>query len=452
MDVNIFATNKFLESDEATKSIDVDHTVTDSKFRFCTECVVLLKDGIDAKAVLDEVQKAVDEDGLGDSVATVKGPAKGGGQMVKVHIHTNEPSQIYDRIQPYNKDATFKKEKVEDMLVMRELMHGDSFLDLGDAKFTIMGFCSYLLPPLNDMEELHTLPVFLVPETTQEPIDMRFVSDADACVALNAQRHKDTAIKYTTAASNPMQLKIEILAALSKDKPLLLVLWGLDKRLSAIGRNALAAIEMLEPEQKDLVKIFVHGWGFHEAPFLLEAIKYAHEGKTIDEAISACKRIADHQTCFSNFMTSSTVKKLLAWRPGLFPKDFSVEDDSFVGFGIPITMRDEVLDEFQRAGMLFNVQLQESSMADLQNAEIARIKRDLKQDERIKMVLCQTCGRPDFGYEYIEKLKQANIPMSDDVIISVYNMGIMVSHTYVQCHNVLSPAAHLCLLCIAIIQ
>jgi hypothetical protein len=52
---------------------------------YCTECVVELKDGADAHAILGEIQNAVD-DGLGDSVATVKGPTKEGGEMLKVHI------------------------------------------------------------------------------------------------------------------------------------------------------------------------------------------------------------------------------------------------------------------------------------------------------------------------------------------------------------------------------
>eukprot|EP01083_Nonionella_stella_P134872 410272_1 len=183
-----------------------------------------------------------------------------------------------------------------------------------------MGLCSYVLPPLNDLDELHTLPVFLVPETTQEPIDLRFVSDTDACIALNQQRHKETAIKYTTAASNPFQIKIELLAALNKGKPVMVFLMSTDKRISAIGRNAMAAIDMLEPEQKALIKVFVHGWGFFEAPFLMEAMKCAQEGKTIDEAYAACKQIGDHNFSFSNFVTSETVAKILAWRPGLFPK------------------------------------------------------------------------------------------------------------------------------------
>jgi len=425
MDANMFASAKFIASDDSAASISVDHTVTDSRFRFCTEAVVQLKDGVDAQTIINEIQKAADEDGLGDSIASVKAPAKGGGDMVKIHIHTNEPKLFFEKLRPYSKDPVIKKEKVEDMLVMRELMHGDNALDLGDAKFTIMGLCSYVLPPLNDLDELHTLPVFLVPEPTQEPIDLRFASDTDACIALNNQRHKETAIRYTTAASNPMQIKIELLAALSKEKPVLVFLMSTDKRVSAIGRNVMAAIDMLEPEQKALVKVFVHGWGFFEATFIMEAMTCAQEGKTIDEAYAACERIADRSFSFSNFVTSATIAKLLKWRPGLFPKDFSVDDDSFVAFGMPVTVHEGTpLSKLQRLGMLMSVQTQAESMAELQDAEITRIKSNLKPDEKISSILIQTVGRPDYGYEYVNRLKEAKVPMVDDAVISVYNGGM----------------------------
>jgi hypothetical protein len=422
LDAAMFASAKFMATDEGTNSISVDHTITDSRFRFCTECVVQLKDGIDAQTVVDDIQKAANEYDIGDSIASVKAPGKDGGTMlVKIHIHTNEPSLFFDRMQPYSRDPIFKKEKVEDMLVMRELMHGDRVTDLGDAKFTIMGLAKYVLPPLDDMDELYTLPIFLVPQTTQEPIDCRFVSDTDACVALNQQRHKESAIRYTTAAPNPMQIKIEILAALSKGKPLLVFLMSVDKRVSAIGRNTMAAIDMLEPEKKALVKVMVHGWGFYEAPFLLKAIKCAQEGETIDEAYEACKKLGDHNFSFSNFVTSATVSKLLAWRPGLFPKGFSVEDNSFIGFGIPTTIREKVPTEFQRVGQLMNFQSSANTMSELQDAEIARIKKNLKPDEKIRAILVQTVGRPDYGHQYVKKMKEANVPMTDDVVATVYN-------------------------------
>lgn len=421
LDPRLFQTATLTTNDDSPP-ISVDHTVCDSKYRFCTEAVMLLKDGVAANVVFDRVQKAASQEGIGDSAVFVKGF-----DMVKIHMHTHDPDQLFDILQPFNRDPILKKEKVEDMLVMRESMHGDETLDLADAKFNIMGLCSYILPHTYDLDELHTVPIFAVPSTTQEAIDMRFVSDEDVCVILNQQRHKDTAIRYTTAAPNPMQLKIEILAALAKGKPLLLFLFSADKRISATGRNTMVAIDMLEDEQKKLVKVFVHGWFFYEQPFLMEAIKFAEGGKSIDEAIEACKEIGDHCFSFSNFVTSSSVRKMMAWRPGMFPEGFTVEDNSFVAFGLPVTIRDVVLTEAERVGKLVEVQNKAMSMVDLQDAEIARVKDNLKSDEKLSKVIVQTIGRIDIGYKYLQKLKQSNVPMMDDVELSVCNAGMIAA-------------------------
>lgn len=119
----------------------------------------------------------------------------------------------------------------------------------------------------------------MVPATMQEPIDIRFATDSEACNARNMQRHESTAIRYTTAASNPMQLKIEFLLALSKGKPILGFLMSKDKRVSALGRNVMAAIDMLSPEQQAKISVLAHGWGFHEALLFREAMKLAQEGR-----------------------------------------------------------------------------------------------------------------------------------------------------------------------------
>ena len=124
-------------------------------------------------------------------------------------------------------------------------------------------------------------------------------------------------------------------------------------------------------------------------------------------------------------MTSATMKKLLAWRPGLFPQGFTVEDGTYTGAGIPVTIREDVLSEFERAGMLMKVQVQEKSMEALQEAEIARIKSNLKPGEKIKSILISAVGRPDYGHMYIKKLKDANVPMFDNVTATVFNCGLL---------------------------
>jgi len=428
-DPSLFKTSS-LASDE-TANLAVDHTVTDSRFRYCTEAVVLLKDDVDQKAVLDSVKGAA-EDGLGDSIASVAAPAKEGGRMVKIHIHTNNPQRVFDHLRQFSRSPLLKKEKVEDMYSMREFMNGGGRLNLQDSKFSIVGLCAVLLPQLACSEDLVTIPVSLVPETTQEPIDLRFATDSDACIALNLQRHKETAIRYTTAAPNPMRIKIELLAALAKGKPVLVFVMSTDKRVSAMGRNIIAAVNMLAPEQRARIKVYDHAWGpWHEPAVLMEAIRYANEGKSIDEALEACKALAERHLSFSTFVTSDTVQRLAKWRPGLFPEGFVIDDDIFVSTGIPVTARSEnpPPSEAWRTEMLMNVQRRAASLQELQDAEVCRIKEELKPGEKIASLVVQCVGRIDYGHAFVEKLKAADVPMEAGNVV-VYNMGLFGVATF----------------------
>ncbi len=57
---------------------------------------------------------------------------------------------------------------------------------------------------------------------------------------------------------------------------------------------------------------------------------------TIDKAYEACKKVSDSNFSICNFLTGATVKKFMAWRPGLFPKGFAIEDGQYTGFGISV--------------------------------------------------------------------------------------------------------------------
>ena len=137
------------------------------------------------------------------------------------------------------------------------------------------------------------LPVFIVPATTQEPIDSRYSTEADVTNALNAQRHDDTKTRFTTAASSPMQIKIELLSALAKGKPLLILVVSEDNRVSALGRNIVAAVDMLSPAQKEKCHLLTHGWMMAEGLITTKAIQCAEQGKTVEETIAICGQLAD---------------------------------------------------------------------------------------------------------------------------------------------------------------
>ncbi len=73
--------------------------------------------------------------------------------------------------------------------------------------------------------------------------------------------------------------------------------------------------------------------------------------------------------------------------------------------------------------MLIPVQHKKQSIAEVQDAEIERILMDLKAGERIRTVLISAIGRPDFGYKFVEKMKKANVPMTEDVSTTGLTLG-----------------------------
>ena len=105
--------------------MDVDHTVTDSKFQFCTEAVIKLKDGVTKEQVTVALE-AEEAAGNLDSIAIVCAPAKGGGMMAKAHFHTNDSVGGFAICSGFcsAEGGRLEKEKVEDMYMEREDEHG----------------------------------------------------------------------------------------------------------------------------------------------------------------------------------------------------------------------------------------------------------------------------------------------------------------------------------------
>ena len=82
-------------TDTAANLASVDHTVTESAFQFCTEACIHLKEGMTKDYVQKAFEAATKDDNLGDSLAFVGAPAKAGGDMVKVHIHSNNCQEVF---------------------------------------------------------------------------------------------------------------------------------------------------------------------------------------------------------------------------------------------------------------------------------------------------------------------------------------------------------------------
>jgi hypothetical protein len=263
--------------------------------------------------------------------------------------------------------------------------------------------------------------MFLVPATTGEPIDVRYTTDTDTIIALNQQRNPQTAIKYSTASSSPMQMKIELLAALAKGKPVLVFVFSGSAKISAFGRNVSQAIDMLDPTQKDMVKMFVHGWNNGEASFILEAIDCARNGKTIDETYVICDEYASRLFGKIGFMSSDLFHKMKAWRPELFPNDFTINDGEYQISGTPVPVLlprddDDGGGGVDGGGCPLEDRLKVSmghigmgnSMIDAFQVAAQHIKNGLRGGQKLTNVLIPCVGRPDYGHIFFNILKQTD--------------------------------------------
>merc|ERR1712238_355154 len=199
--------------------------------------------------------------------------------------------------------------------------------------------------------------------------------------------------------SSPMQMKIELLAALAKGKPVLVFLFSTSKKFSSMGRNVIEAIDMLDAEQKKLVTLFVHG-SVIEDVLLVEAIKCAKEGMDINETRAILEDIADRTSQSVSFMSSEQRKKWKTLRPAFFPDEIV---DGRISLGLAeIAMTDSASDAFEIA--------------------VKHIKDGLKEGQKIGNVMIPCVGRPDIGNKFLKMIEDAGIEIIGTP--RVFNEGI----------------------------
>ena len=371
-----------------------------------------LREGVDKRAVLERVTAAADA-GLGDSVACVGAPRKGGGSMAKVHIHCNEPDAFFDLLSSFSETPILRKEKVDDMYA--ELKGGRDARDYSNASFNIVsafpiatdeaagvGFC---------------LPMCFVPDSTQEPIDVRLPTVYETNSALNAQRHADTRVRYTSSIPNPTQIKIELQAALASGRPVLMVDIPRDRNITAYGRNIRAAVDSLSPSDRARLTIVKNGWvGGIYSLICEEALTMAAEGLSIGEAAARLETI-DVCAMAVKFVDSDSIDAMYKWKPSLFPEGFTVEAGKVYAVG-PSTgvRRGAPLTDTEKMRLLTsNILYKSGSAEEAYTAEIDRIKRVLQPGQAIASVLIRCAGRVDYGNVFASKLRAAGVPVLGEV-------------------------------------
>jgi len=106
--ISIDATNTIHHNYE-----DDDHASL--KYRFCTECVAELHKKVSKDMIVSDL------DGMGDSVAVQISEMGQDVRIGKIHIHSNDPKQVFECLRSHCKDGVLFKEKSEDMMEQTKL-------------------------------------------------------------------------------------------------------------------------------------------------------------------------------------------------------------------------------------------------------------------------------------------------------------------------------------------
>ena len=85
------------------------------KYRFCTECVAELDKNVSKDVIISDLND------LGDSVAVQIAEMGKDVRIGKIHVHSNDPEQLFDSVRSHCKDGVLYTEKSEDMMRQTKL-------------------------------------------------------------------------------------------------------------------------------------------------------------------------------------------------------------------------------------------------------------------------------------------------------------------------------------------
>ena len=141
----------------------------------------------------------------------------------------------------------------------------------------------------------------------------------------------------------------------------------------------------------------------------MEAIKCARRGQTIDEAIAVCEDLAQRTFGKVGFMNADLLRKLKAWRPGVFPDAFFIPEGHQSVSGTPPGIRPNGVPLEKRMMMSLAPIGTGTSMEDSFELAARHIKSGLEPGQKIGNVLVPCVGRPDFGHVLTQKLEEEGV-------------------------------------------
>ena len=340
--------NSSNQDDESSEFRSQKETYSlDSKFRYCTECVIDLKDGY----TKDDVSKAVREcSHLGDSVVCI-GSSSSKRSLAKIHIHCNEPGKLFDMVSKFSRTPTLLKEKVNDMYQQVRDEETEAFdpKKMKKSKILLMldgcvlpdrmlkhcalcpiwilhgGVCFFFFPQWLAVSLGHSLSLthtYIMHTPSQVPLRLGETHTYNVNKLCNRSRHHFEPLE--TGAPLPLQVKRKIEMSLQgNDK--ILVCAIIAAAASATYRNTMTAIKMLPKSLQSRIHLYDRseknvstGYLGNNSTMGLEALRVIESGDATVEKVISRMQYVDDRLYSMSFISSNTVNRLAKWRPKLF--------------------------------------------------------------------------------------------------------------------------------------
>ena len=157
-DPSIWSVASLAAVDESTVTLS-DHVEESEAFQYCTEVLIELNNEVNETEV-KQAFAGMETAGACDSVACVVGPtADGTGRLAKVHVHTNEPDNVFALAKMFSSVAVLAKEKVEDMVAQKKEAHASQGTEDETKKRVSFIMCPMGCIPHSEIQDTELIPV-----------------------------------------------------------------------------------------------------------------------------------------------------------------------------------------------------------------------------------------------------------------------------------------------------
>lgn len=261
-------------------------------FKYCTECVGEIRNGVTE----DEIRDALNAARLGDSLGLIITTLSPNVSLAKIHIHSNEPTEVFRTVRRFTKDGHLYKEKCEDMAVQVSLSKNPRKIPNPDNADVGIVWTSVADVPsdMRDVWKEGMVPLIV----TVDSSSYKDKVSIDSLAFFNMMRRRDF-YKVGTAGWNVDDVGAAIKTKLAKHKEVLVISlpFGLSKGTGNAVENAL---KLLPPTDRERVTMFQHNYiAPPEGSIVMRAHYFASQGKKAAEIKQLCSDFLYSKSTFA---------------------------------------------------------------------------------------------------------------------------------------------------------